>query len=220
MKFSPAKKRNELAKLVKKDEHKSALIKYYYDKSQKEKEIIEQAEKDLKTLKEEYDSAREGLKELRDEQKDGLNTIVNCCILQLNDAQQKTITSNEARLDRAKARKQRERIRYKGLLEFAKGVAAATIDGVAPQYINAAQEVGNQVMRASQNIIDTCPSKGVEAGSVEQTKLVTEGIVSIVDGVINTYANEDRLQTLKSLSQSDAPEATYNGTRQTVSVGS
>ena len=40
--------------------------------------------------------------------------------------------------DQIKARKKRERIRYQGLLSYAKGVAAATIDGIAPQYIKAA----------------------------------------------------------------------------------
>ncbi|MGB5710531.1 MAG: hypothetical protein WBM44_06440, partial [Waterburya sp.] len=51
-------------------------------------------------------------------------------------------------------------------------------------------------------IVATHPSKGVEAGSNEQTKLVIEGLQESTKSLLNVYASEDRLRITKSFEES------------------
>lgn len=217
---SVSKKRKELPKLVKDDTEKVAWIKYYYNESKEGQADIKYAKEEQEKLKDEYTAAREAVQEAKEGLESNLDKLVKCCIYTLNDSQQQTIQSNDARIDREKALKQRQRARYKGLLEYSKGVAAATIDGIAPQYMDAAQKVGTQVMRATDNIIASHSTEGVEAKSIEQTKLVNEAIPDTAKTLINAYASDDSLRNAlsRSLLEPESELGNLNGSQEKQSV--
>ena len=207
---SLVKKRNEIFKLISKDnegdERTVAKIKHLAHKSEENKKFIKDAKDALEELQEKYVEAKEDVQDAREEYKTTIENIEKCSTYDLDKQQLSSYENNIKSSDKIKARKKRERIRYQGLLSYAKGVAAATIDGIAPQYIEAAQSIGNEVMKASQNIIETHPSQGVEAGSNEQTKLVIEGLQESTKSLLNVYASEDRLKIAKAFNESpDSP---------------
>ncbi|MGB5631625.1 MAG: hypothetical protein WBM86_02440, partial [Waterburya sp.] len=203
---SLVKKRNEIAKSILKegegDNRIIAKIKHFAQESEKNKKFIKDAKDALEEIQEQYADAKEDVQDAREEYKTTIEGLEKCSTYDLDEQQLSNYEGNIKRSDKIKAKKRRERIRYQGLLSYAKGVAAATIDGIAPQYIKAAESIGNEVMKASQNIVATHPSKGVEAGSNEQTKLVIEGLQESTKSLLNVYASEDRLRITKSFEES------------------
>ena len=207
---SLVKKRNQIAKLILKEEEGDnriiAKIKHFAEKSEEGEKFVKDTKAALEEIQEKYVEAKEDVQDAREEHKTTIDSLEKCSTYDLDTKQMSDYESNIKRSDKIKARKRRERIRYQGLLSYAKGVAAATIDGIAPQYIKAAESIGNEVMEASQNIVATHPSKGVEAGSNEQTKLVIEGVQETTKSLINAHASEDRLRITKAFEASpDSP---------------
>ena len=207
---SLVKKRNEIAKSILKenegDNRTIAKIKHFAQESDANKQLIKDAKDALEELQEKYVEAKEDVQDAREEYKTTIEGLEKCSTYDLDEQQLSNYEGNIKRSDKIKAKKKRERTRYQGLLSYAKGVAAATIDGIAPQYIKAAESIGNEVMKASQNIIETHPSQGVEAGSNEQTKLVIEGVEDTTKSLLNVYASEDRLRLTKAFEASTSPE--------------
>lgn len=207
---SLVKKRNEIAKSILKenegDNRTIAKIKYFAQESEANKQLIKDAKDALEELQEKYVEAKEDVQDAREEYKTTIEGLEKCSTYDLDEQQLSNYEGNIKRSDKIKAKKKRERTRYQGLLSYAKGVAAATIDGIAPQYIKAAESIGNEVMKASQNIIETHPAQGVEAGSNEQTKLVIEGVEDTTKSLLNVYASEDRLRLTKAFEASPNPE--------------
>ena len=95
-------------------------------------------------------------------------------------------------------------------MAFSEGVALASIDGIAPQYIQAAQEIGNQVMIASNHIIAGHQTQDVEAGSEEQTKLVVKGTTKIAKDLIKQKASDRELSIKKLVAASNTSEINVN----------
>lgn len=218
---SLVKKRNEIAKLIIKDgegdNRTVAKIKHFAEALETDKKFIKDAKDALEEIQEKYVEAKEDVQDAREEYKTTIDSLEKCSTYDLDEQQLSSYENNIKRSDKIKAKKRRERIRYQGLLSYAKGVAAATIDGIAPQYIKAAESIGNEVMKTSQNIMANHPAQGVEAGSNEQTKLVIEGLEETNKSLLNVYASEDRLRLTKALAESPSSPLDLGNNEETVS---
>ncbi|MDJ0575189.1 MAG: hypothetical protein QNJ65_08485 [Xenococcaceae cyanobacterium MO_234.B1] len=228
-----SKKRKEVFNLLKENSNNKvvAQIKHFAQKVEEGKQFIKDAKEELEQAYEEYyqhyRDAKDTLKEAKANLQNDINSIVNYTAYELNEQKQEVYENHNQALKKAREKKKREKARFQKLLAFSEGVALASIDGIAPQYIQAAQEIGNQVMKVSNDMIAGHRTQGVEAGSEEQTKLVVKGITKVVKDLIKQKASDDVLSVKKSLAASDTPEIILNNgnstngkVTQTVSAGS
>jgi Mg2+ and Co2+ transporter CorA len=211
-----SKKRTEVFNSLKENPNNNVIarIKHFAQKVDEGKRFIKDAKEEVEEAYEEYyqqyREAKETLKAAKENLQNDVNNIVKYTAYELDEQKQEVYENHNQTLKEAKEKKKREKARFQKLLAFSEGVALASIDGIAPQYIQAAQEIGNQVMKASSNIIAGHQTQGMEAGSDEQAKLVVKGITKIAKDLIKQKASDDVLSVRKSLAASDTPEVNVN----------
>ena len=226
-----SKKRTEVFNSLKENPNNNVIarIKHFAQKVDECKKFIKEAKEEVEEAYEEYYQqyieAKEGLKAAKENLQNDVNNIVKYTAYELDEQKQEVYENHNQALTKTKEKKKREKARFQKLLDFSEGVALASIDGIAPQYIQAAQEIGNQVMNASNDIIAGHQTQGVEAGSDEQTELVLKGTKKIAKDLIKRKASDDVLSVQKSLSSAMNPavnsssESSVNGkVPQTVSL--
>lgn len=211
-----SKKRSEVFKLIRENNSNRAVaqIKYFINKVEEGKKFIKDAESEVEQAYEEYyqhyRDAKDTLKEAKDNLKNDISDVVKYTSYELDEQKQEVYENHTKAIERDREKKKREKARFQKLLAFSEGVALASIDGIAPQYIQAAQEIGNQVMKASNDIIAGHETQGVEAGSDEQTELVVKGTKKIAKNLIKRKASDDVLSVQKSLSSAMNPALNSN----------
>ena len=186
-----------------------ARIKHFSQKVDEGKKFIKEAKEAKEEAYEEYyqhcKDANDTLKAANENLQSDVKNIVKYTAYELDEQKQEVYENHNQALAKTKEKKKREKARFQKLLAFSEGVALASIDGIAPQYIQAAQEIGNQVMQASSNIIAGHQTQGVEAGSDEQTELVVKGTRKIAKDLIKRKASDNVLSVQKSLSSAINP---------------
>lgn len=201
-----SKKRTKVFNLLKENPNNNVIarIKHLAQTVDEGKRFIKDAKEDVEVAYEEYyqqyKEAKENLKAAKENLQSDISNIVKYTAYELDEQKQVVYENHNQALTKTKEKRKREKARFQKLLAFSEGVALASIDGIAPQYIQAAQEIGNQVMKASNDIIAGHQTQGVEAGSDMQTELVVKGTRKIAKDLIKRKASDDVLSVQKSLS--------------------
>lgn len=211
-----SKKRTDIFNLLKEQPSNKVIakIKHFAQQVDEGKKFIKEAKEEVEQAYEEYyqhyKDAKDTLKAANENLQSDISNIVKYTAYELDEQKQEVYENHNQALEKDRQRKKREKARFQKLLAFSEGVALASIDGIAPQYIQSAQEIGTQVMQTSNDIIAGHQTQGVEAGSDEQTKLVVKGTKKVAKDLIRRKANDNVLSVQKSLSSAINPAFNLN----------
>ena len=180
-------KRQALYVLIKilNDVEAANKIEDFYNAIQESNSKIESAKDDLKRYEDDYLSARRDLKEARENRKELIVLKTEQVVDTLPEEDKQRANKYKNELAEAKARKERKRLRKRGLIAFAKGISAAKVDNLEEKYIASANTVAVQALEQTEILSKNLKSqKNIDVKTLEGLEPLMEGLVKNIDQLI------------------------------------
>lgn len=219
-------KRKKVIELVlEQDDTKIAsLIRFSSNNTTQSNSEITNTKKEFEVAKETYDDKKEAYSNAKQSLKGNREYIADMSemLLVADDVKANEMLGREqTKRNLARAKRQRDNVKRRGLLEFSKGVAMATIEGKADAYIATALEVANKTKQATENVIKVNPNINPE--TLEQNDVVLQSIVPASKSLVKQYSNEGNKEVGTNAASNallvKAEDSTNNKVRQPQGTG-
>ena len=186
-------KRKKVVELVveRADKEIASLIKFSYNEASIQLSSISTTKKEYEVAETEYNKKKEAYRGAKESLKGNREYVAEMSemLIVADDVEANEMLGREqTRRNLARAKKQRDSIKRRGLIEFSKGVAMATIEGNADAYIATGVKVAEKTKQATENVMRVNPNINPE--TMEQNDVVLESIIPAAQSMVKQYSNE------------------------------